>query len=131
MAATYKITYKNHCTPQERIDFGDSTYRWYLDSDVGSRLTGAYVHTTATQPVYVASATISAETALASSKAFLYVKNLGGGGGNDLLLSFDNGGTWPCLLSSGESFSSLIETDLVVKIIPVTGDSTIEHLTAV
>ena len=34
---TYKVRYKNHCTPQERIVSGG---RYYLDRDCGRKLTG-------------------------------------------------------------------------------------------
>ena len=35
-----KIIYKNHCTPQEQADFTTGNDRYYLDSDVGRKLTG-------------------------------------------------------------------------------------------
>ena len=38
MATTYKVKYKNHCTPQEQVSSGG---RWYLDSDCGRKLTGS------------------------------------------------------------------------------------------
>ena len=34
-----RIIYKNHCTPQEQLAFSGGS-RYYLDSDVGRKLTG-------------------------------------------------------------------------------------------
>jgi hypothetical protein len=78
MATNYKITFKNHCTPQEYVT---ENARWYLDSDVGSRLTGGADAgiTVTTQPVYSASTTLStsAVTIGASTQDFVFIKNLG------------------------------------------------------
>ena len=75
--ADFKITYKNHCTPQEYITLNT---RWYLDSDVGARLTGTYLHTTSTQPVYTSSAALAASGAspvtVATSKTFVDRKSV-------------------------------------------------------
>ena len=81
MATNYKITFKNHCTPQEYVT---DNARWYLDSDVGSRLTGGANAgiTVTTQPVYSASTTIAANAASpvsigATTQDFVFIKNLG------------------------------------------------------
>ena len=37
MATTYRVRYKNHATPQEQHSSGD---RYYLDSDVGRKMSG-------------------------------------------------------------------------------------------
>ena len=37
MASTYKVRYKNQCTPQEQHT---ANGRYYLDSDVGRKLAG-------------------------------------------------------------------------------------------
>ena len=35
-----KIVYSNSCIPQERVDFEDGTYKWYLDSDSSKKMSG-------------------------------------------------------------------------------------------
>ena len=141
--ADFKITYKNHCTPQERIDFGDSIYRWYLDSDVKARLTGTYLHTTSTQPVYTATgaanttlaASGSSPVTVATSKTFVYVKNTGCGATNGdavVSISGDYADAYRIKLAAGESFTSMIDTTAVVVAKSDTSTATtIEYLTAV
>jgi len=51
----YKITYKNHITPQEYIT-GNS--RWYLDSDCGRKLTGSAIVTVSSR-TYVSSLAVT------------------------------------------------------------------------
>ena len=133
--ADYKITYKNHCTPQERIDFGDSTYRWYLDSDVKARLTGTYLHTTSTQPLYTESAGLAggggSPVTVASDKTFVYVKNTGDGPAV-ISISGNYSDAYRIKLATGESFTSMIDTTAVVVAKASSGTGTnIQYLTAV
>ena len=108
MATNYKITFKNHCTPQEYVT---ENSRWYLDSDVGTKLTGgAVVDFSTTQPVYVASTTLStsAVTIGASTQDFVFIKNLGSTA-NNVLISLDGtGGKYRIKLAPGESFAAEI-----------------------
>ena len=135
-AAVYKITYKNHCTPQEYIT---ENSRWYLDSDVGARLTGTYVHTTSTQPSYTSNAVLAASgsgpVTVATSKTFVYVKNTGTGATNgDAVVSIggDYADAYRIKLAAGESFTSMIDTTAVVVAKSDTSTATtIEYLTAV
>ena len=130
--ADFSVTYKNHCTPQEYIT---ENSRWYLDSDVGARLTGTFKLTTATQPVYVASLEIigsgGAQHNIATVKNFIYLKNTGDG---DVVVSFS--GNYPdayrILLSSGECLATRMDTlaNVWVKTSSATA-TTIEHLTAI
>jgi len=76
MATTYKVRYKNHCTPQEQIVSGG---RYYLDSDCGRKLTGD----TETSATLSATGTLStgtiistSATQIAVSSDFVYVKIL-------------------------------------------------------
>ena len=130
MATTYKVRYKNHCTLQEQIASGG---RYYIDSDSGRKLTGA-ADTSATLSAtgtLTASLAItdSASSALTSSHDFIYVKNTGGGSGDDVLMTLDNSNYY-ILLSDGESFASEISTSAVVKVKCASSeDSTIEHFT--
>jgi hypothetical protein len=119
MATNYKITYKNHCTPQEYIS---ENSRWYLDSDVGSRLTGgAVVDLSTTQPIYAASVTIPANQASnisigATTQDFVFIKNLGLTSAGvistaDVYVSLDaTGGKYRIKISPGESFAAEIGT---------------------
>ena len=80
MPTNYKITYKNHCTPQEYIT---ENGRWYLDSDVGAKLTGTAVMNFAdVQPTY-ATATLAAAAEILLEDTgydFYYVKNTSAAG---------------------------------------------------
>jgi hypothetical protein len=128
MATTYKVVYKNHCTPQEQVSSGG---RYYLDSDCGRKLTGSS-ETSATisgTGTYNASLDVgdSASSALTSSHDFIFIKNTGGGGGDDVLITLDDS-NYLILLSSGESFASEISTSAVVKVKCATDeDTTIEY----
>jgi len=120
MATNYKITFKNHCTPQEYIT---ENSRWYLDSDVGTKLTGGADAdiTVATQPVYVASTTLNADGSTtasigATTQDFVFIKNLGltsAGAAStaSVLVSLDGtGGKYRIKLAAGESFAAEIGT---------------------
>ena len=124
MATTYKVRYKNHCTPQEQIASGG---RYYLDSDCGRKLTGdcstdASLTTTGTYDETLA-VTDSASSALTSSHEFLFIKNTGS---TDVLVTLDNS-NYLILLSEGEAFASEIGTSAVVKVKTDSGTSTVEY----
>ena len=118
MATNYKITFKNHCTPQEYVT---ENTRWYLDSDVGARLSaGADAGiTVTTQPVYAASVTLAASGATpvsigATTQDFVFIKNLGltAAGvvsASNVLISLDGtAGKYRIKLAPGESFAGEI-----------------------
>ena len=120
MATNYKITFKNHCTPQEYVT---ENSRWYLDSDVGARLSGGADAdiTVATQPVYAASVTLAASGAApvsigATTQDFVFIKNLGltAAGvvsASNVLISLDGtAGKYRIKLAPGESFAGEIGT---------------------
>jgi hypothetical protein len=120
MATNYKITFKNHCTPQEYVT---ENTRWYLDSDVGSRLSGGADAgiTVTTQPVYAASVTLAASGASpvsigATTQDFVFIKNLGltAAGvvsASNVLISLDGtAGKYRIKLAPGESFAGEIGT---------------------
>ena len=124
MATTYKVRYKNHCTPQEQISSGG---RYYLDSDCGRKLTGvcdtsASITTTGTYDETLA-VTDSASSALTSSHDFIFMKNTGS---NDVLMTLDNSNYY-IVLSEGEAFTSEIHASAVVKVKCGSGEtSTVE-----
>jgi len=134
--AISKITYKNHCTPQEYVTLNN---RWYLDSDIRAKFTGVYTHTTSTQPVYTTSAVLAASGAspvtVASSKTFVYVKNTGSGdntGDAVISVSGDYADAYRIKIAVGESFCSMIDTTAVIVAKSDTSTATvIEYLTAV
>ena len=124
MATTYKVRYKNHCTPQEQIASGG---RYYLDSDCGRKLTGdcstvASLTTTGTYDETLA-VTDSASSALTSSHEFLFIKNTGS---TDVQVTL-NDSNYHILLSEGEAFASEIDTSSVVKVKTGSGTSTVEY----
>ena len=139
-----KIMYKNHCTPQEQISSGG---RYYLDSDCGRKLTGNEEFTlgggstsyTSTDTVTHASPNI---VTVADDKDFVFIKNLGGGNGDDVLISLNGTGTagaateYSLKLSSGEALAlelrhdaSVADTSVKVKCANSGETSTIEYFT--
>jgi len=123
MATTYKVRYKNHCTPQEQIVSGG---RYYLDSDCGRKLTGD-AETSATLSgtgTFSTGTSISTSaTQIASSKDFVYVKNTGS---TDVLVTLDNS-LYLILLSENEAFASEISDSADVRVKTASGTSIIEH----
>jgi len=147
MATTYKVRYKNHCTPQEQIASGG---RWYLDSDCGRKLTGvsdtidawelsmnaweaeSQVWEEATVTLG-STGTLTTEvdisgstTSIASNKDFVYIKNTGS---TEVVISldFDEAPNYVIALAEGEAFASSISTSANVRVKTLSGTSTIEH----
>ena len=123
---TYKVRYKNHCTPQERLV---ASGRYYLDSDCGRKLTGnADVDT-----VFTAAGTLTTGVAISSSpteivaaaRDFVYIKNTGD---TEVTISLtsDSSAEYVIALAAGEAFASQISTSARV-FVKSTGTSTIEH----
>jgi len=125
MATTFKVRYKNHCTPQEQI-LTDG--RWYLDSDCGRKLTGnaetsATLSATGTLATGTSISDSATEVVSAASNAdFVYIKNTGS---TDILITLDNSNYF-ILLSEGEAFASEIHVDANVKVKTASGTSTID-----
>jgi len=126
MAATYKIRYKNHCTPQEQIL---TNGRWYLDSDCGRKLTGdtdtratLSATGTLTTGVSISTSTLS----IASSKNFVYIKNTGP---TEVVISLTTDATakYIIALARDEAFASEISISANVRVKTLSGTSTIEH----
>ena len=143
MADDIKITYKNHCTPQEYVT---DNSRWYLDSDVGFKLTGTVVHEPSSRVDGISTPTtlLANETVvdLGTTKDFLYIKNLGLTSAGvvsaaDVDISFADADTGAgaagyCInLAPGECFASEMSTfaNLYVKSDGV-AETTIEYITA-
>jgi len=135
MTTTYKVRYKNHATPQEQIASGG---RYYLDSDVGKKLTGnaetsATLSATGTLTTGVI-VTTSSQT-IASSKDFIYIKNTGQGvstgaelESNAVKISLTDSPILRVIsLNAGEAFASEIDTDAVISVQTYAGTTTIEY----
>ena len=123
-ATTYKVRYKNHCTPQEQISSGG---RYYLDSDCGRKLTGvadtsSTLSATGTLTTGVAISGITEIVTAGSNADFVYVKNTGS---EDVLVTLDDS-NYLILLSEGEAFASEIDTGSNVKVKTASGTSTID-----
>ena len=118
-AINYEVTIKNHCTPQEYIT---ENSRWYLDSKVGTKMTGTDT-ITVTSRVYAATTTLPASGASpvsvgATTQDFVYIENLGlladgtTASTADVLISL-NGDTstdYRIKIGPGEAFSTRIGT---------------------
>ena len=127
MATTYKVRYKNHCTPQEQLSAGG---RYYLDSDCGRKLTGVCDSLAAegtangilTTGVAIST---SATEIVAAARDFVYVKNTGS---TEVTMSLtsDSSAEYVIALAAGEAFASEISTSARV-FVKSTGTSTIEH----
>ena len=143
-AVVYKITYKNHCTPQEYIT---ENSRWYLDSDIGAKLTGTTVmNFAAVQPTY-ATATLAADAVILLEDTgydFYYVKNTsvtGTAGGiiismadevnshtsGDGVKEFDD---YRIFLGPGECFASKVNTFASLQLKGVTAEQSYEYIKA-
>jgi len=127
MGLTFKVRYKNHCTPQEQI-LTDG--RWYLDSDCGRKLTGdsetgATLSATGTLSTGVAIST-SATEIVAAERNFVYVKNTGS---IEIIMSLtsDSPSEYVIALAAGEAFASEMQTTARVFVKTASGTSTIEH----
>ena len=132
MAAAYKIVWKNHCTPQEKVNFSSGS-RWYLDSDCGKKMTGSYTTTITTDRDYTSNLAVTATPSATlndeNDDIFLYIKNTGGGSGDDVFISLE-ASQYAIRLSSGESFASHILGSATVRVVCDSGeDSTIEYFT--
>ena len=107
-----KIIYKNHCTPQERIDFSSGN-RFYLDSDCGRKLTGNCEPNKTLATTYYGTGTLAggANVTLESSRVvdFVFVKNTGDT--NSLTINIGGDGAF-ITLNPGDSFASQIDNNM-------------------
>ena len=125
----FKIVHKNTCAPEEKVNFS-SGYKWSIESDSPlKRLSGYGKITLSTIDTYSASTAIdtNATTIANGSQDYVFIKNLGGGSGNDVHITLDNSNYF-IVLSSGECFSSRVSTSAVVKAKCLSGDTTVQFL---
>ena len=123
-----KIVYKNHCTPQEQADFTTGTDRYYLDSDVGRKLTGICESKASTTGSLV-TGTFSSDITLGSAH-FVYIKNTDTSGSNYLLVNVGSMGAVIKLMPE-ESFASDVGDaldDTVTVIITASGTPDYEYI---
>ena len=126
MATTFKVRYKNYCTPQEQIASGG---RYYLDSDCGRKLSGnAETSATlaSTGTLTTGTSISTSATSIASSKDFVYVKNTGS---TEIYISLtsDSSAEYVIALAEDEAFASEISTSANVRVKTSSGTSTIEY----
>ena len=133
MALTYKVRYKNHCTPQEQI-LTDG--RWYLDSDCGRKLTGNADTSVdlAAAGTFLTSADLGVDIStsplsIADNVDFIYIKNTGS---QEVVISLISNVTaqYMIALAAGEAFASEISTSANVRVKTLSGTSTIEYFKA-
>ena len=125
-----KIIYKNHCTPQEQADFTTGNDRWYLDSDVGRKLTGACESKAVTTGI-LETGTYSG-TITRANRRFVYLKNTDTSGSDYLLLNIGSMGAVIKLMPE-ESFASDIgstASDYITFVITGSGTPTYELIAA-
>jgi|TARA_Y100000034_G_scaffold5945_1_gene6550 hypothetical protein len=123
-----KIIYKNHCTPQEQADFTTGNDRYYLDSDVGRKLTGICESKASTTGSLI-TGTFSGNITLNSTK-FIYVKNRDTTGSDYLLLNIGSMGDVIKLMPE-ESFASDVgstASDSLTVIIKASGTPDYEYI---
>ena len=123
-----KIIYKNHCTPQEQADFTTGNDRYYLDSDVGRKLTGT-CESKATTTGSLVTGTFSGTITL-SSAHFVYIKNTDTTGSDYLLVNVGSMGAVIKLMPE-ESFASDIgstASDNTTVAITGSGTPTYEYI---
>ena len=124
MATTYRIRYKNNATPQEQHTAGD---RYYLDSDVGRKMSGvADITPSSTGTLTEGTSITDSPTQIASSKDFVYVKNTGS---TEMYVTLDNSGYY-IKLKEGEAFASQISTSADVRIKTASGTTTADYYIA-
>lgn len=109
----FKIIYKNHCTPQEKITFTSGGSRYYLDSDCGKKLTGSCEPTITVATTYYGTGTLAGggNVTLESSRVvdFAFVKNTGDT--NSLTINIGGDGAF-ITLNPGDSFASQIDNNM-------------------
>mgnify|MGYP003146613906 CR=1 FL=1 len=123
-----KIIYKNHCTPQEQADFATGNDRYYLDSDVGKKLTGVCESKASTTGSLVVG-TFSSTITLNSTK-FIYAKNTDTSESDYLLLNIGSMGAVIKLMPE-ESFASDVgstASDSLTVVITASGTPGYEYI---
>ena len=126
-----KITYKNHCTPQEQGDYTTANDRWYLDSDVGRKLTGVCESKSSTTGALVTGT--FPDTISLTSKKFIYVKNTDTTGSDYLIVNIGSMGTLIKLMPD-ESFVSDIgstASDSTTVAITASGTPAYEYIAGI
>ena len=126
-----KIIYKNHCTPQEQADFTTGNDRYYLDSDVGRKLTGTCESkATTTGSLITGTYSGSIDVTESAQAKFIYVKNTDTTGSDYLLLNIGSMGALIKLMPE-ESFASDIgstASDNTTVAITGSGTPTYEYI---
>jgi hypothetical protein len=111
---TYKITSKQFCTPQEKINYSSGS-RWILDSDCGEKLSGVETND-CEAPSYTAGLSVTdtaAEVVPITSGIYrVFIKNVGR---VDLLISVDDNSSYLIKLEPDQVFSANVFDEVWVK----------------
>ena len=127
---SFKVTYKNGCTPKEQQSAGG---RYYIDSDVGRKfgstgtvnlsMTATGIYNNNFKVTNTAVEIVSAD----NNYTFVYIKNTNE---QDILITLDDS-NYLIMLSKGEAFASQISVNANVKVKAdadeSTDNSTIEY----
>ena len=125
MATTYKVRYKNHCTPQEA-----SQQRYYLDSDIGRKMTGVADTDSDATGTLTKGASVSTDvTYIGSNKYFVYIKNTGSA---EIYISLTTVSTtaYVIALAEGEAFASQVLANANIRVKTLSGTSTMDYYVA-
>ena len=106
------IRYGSYCVPQEQQT--DSTKPFWLDGDCGRKLGGYNTYTVGSSFVAPIVATITSTIAI--NQDFVAIKALEIGDGSYVLISLDNGDSYPIRLLKDECFASMIASGARAKI---------------
>ena len=96
------IRYGSYCVPQEQVSNGG---KFYIDGDAKTKMGGNH---TQTVNVYVAPSIKTATYTFPTLQDFIAVKALEIETGSYVLISLDNGDSYPIRLLKGECFASKV-----------------------
>ena len=99
------IRWGSYCVPQEQVNASGNNTNFYMDGDSGRKLSGDDSYTITT---YTAPTTTTSTVALAGTQDFVAIKALSIESGSLVLISLDNGDSYPIRLLEGECFASKV-----------------------
>ena len=121
MPTSKRIKYRNKCQPLEKVTAGS---RWYLDSDIGTTLTGTDTISGLLQLDYDKK---ESSYSFGTGFDFIYIKCTVLTSGT-VTVSFDDTDNGVIKLLESEGFSSRIDTTARPKVI-ISGEASIEYIT--
>ena len=104
------IRYGSYCVPQEQVSNGG---KFYIDGDAKTKMGGNH---TETVNVYVAPSIKTATYTFPTLQDFIVIKALEIETGSYILISLDNGDSYPIRLLKGECFASKVDSGARLKV---------------